>query len=106
MDSIEQYEEMLVKRIEELSYIVSGLENNDAFNRLIKVWEETKKVIDDNWHLQTDQVKLMELRITKLSALNLINMIPNMKNELSKYQKEFEELKNPDSIIKKDYDEN
>jgi len=106
MDSIEQYEEALVKKIEELSYIVSGLENNDAFNRLIKVWEETRKFIDDNWHLQTDQVKLMELRITKLSALNLINMIPNMKTELSKYQKEFEELKNPDSIIKKDYDEN
>ncbi len=103
--SLQEHKNEVVKRIEELSYIVNGLENHDPFIRLLKLWEGTKKSIDDTWHLVGDFNKLAELRITKMAAVDLIRIVPNMKHDLEMLQKQLIELDNPDQNIKKDYDE-
>lgn len=99
-----ELEKELTDRINQLSPIVNGLENHEPFRQLLKLWSDTERIADSSWHLLQDPAKLNELRITKFSALALVNAVPNMKHELEKLQEELIKLRNPDLMILKDVD--
>jgi len=106
MNNIQELEEELIVRIERMRFIISGLEGYKPFEEVLEMFRETRKNIDENWHLLNDITKLNELRMTKMAVNTLIEYIPNLKNDLNRYQEELIKLQNPDEIINKDYDPN
>ena len=100
----EQYEEELLKRIEDATYIITGLENYAPYNKVIDMFKENRSFIDDNWHLVHDPMKLAELRMAKMAYNTLIEYIPNLKNDREKFKVEFAKLNNQDDVILKDVD--
>jgi len=102
--TIAEYENDLVRRIDELSYIINGLENYGPYSRVVEMFKVTRTSIDDNWHLIADPVKISELRMTKYAVNTLIDYIPSLKQDLEKLQVELVKLQNPDDVINKDVD--
>lgn len=71
--------------------------------------EDIKKSVemcDSSWHLvsEVDKDKLAELRITKLAASYVINILDHYKHDLETAQKNLVELLGTDKIISKYYD--
>ena len=100
----QEYEEEIVKQIESLQYIISGLKDYGPYLKVVEMFEKTRKSIDDNWHLVSDPVKLSELRMTKYAVNTLIDYIPNIQMDLEKLHVELAKVQNPDDIVHKDYD--
>lgn len=98
------YEEELVRRIEDLSYIITGLENYGPYNKAIDMFKQTRSAIDETWHLVTDPVKFSELRMTKFAANSIIDYVQNLKSDLDKLQVELVKLRAPEEFVNKDYD--
>lgn len=94
----------LEDEISELDYIVQGLENHEPYNRMVRMFEKNKQVVDDNWHLVGDPMKLQEFRVTKMAADTLVNFIPRLKNDIEKMRIELTKIANPKELINKDYD--
>lgn len=104
--TIEEYEEQLLAKIEELSYTLNGLENHGPFLRIVENWKSTSQLINDSWHLVSDPIKLHEMRVTKMAALELINTVELLRQDLEKAKTELAKIHHPDDIINKEYDEN
>lgn len=104
--TVQQVEEDYVNRIEELSYMINGLENYQPFEKVLDRFRRTRKNIDDNWHLILDPAKLHEVRVSKLAANSILSFVDDLKGELEKIQKELIILRNPDFVVNKDYDPN
>ena len=104
--TLAEVEESFVKRIEELSYLVNGLDNYDPYLKAIDRFKQTRDDIDRNWHLVMDKNKLDEIRLSKMAANSIINFVNDLKYELEMLQKELIMLRNPDLVVNKDYDPN
>ena len=102
--TIEQYEEELINRIKDASFIINGLDNYGPYNKIVDMFKENRQYIDDHWHLVNDPAKINELRISKMACNTLINFVSNLKMDREKFQIELGKLTNPDDIINKDYD--
>lgn len=103
---IEDIERELISKIEKFSNIINGLESNSAFKALIEDFRKNIEIIDSSWHLipLTDGLKLMELRVTKLAAVTLVNVLDGYKNDLNNATKMLTEIKHPDKIQGSYYD--
>jgi hypothetical protein len=99
-------EESLVGRIEELSFIINGLEHYGPYLKLIETFKDTRDKIDASWHLVMDLNKLNELRISKMAANSIISYVEDLKYDLERVQSELVTLRNPEQLIHKDYDPN
>ena len=102
--SIEQVENEYLEKIAQCNLVITGLENNDSFKQVLKDFDAQRRMIDDNWQYISDPAKLEEMRITKLAVLSLLNIIDNYKHDLQKAQEELVKVRNPDTIINKDWD--
>lgn len=101
-----ELEDDLIERIARLTFIIGGLDGHEPFEEVIRMFSQTRKTIDDNWHLVSDPAKLSELRMTKMAVNTLIDFIPNLKVDKQRLQDELMKIQNPDDIINKDYDPN
>ena len=104
--NLQELEEALIHRIEELSFIVTGLESHEPYKKAIDRFVSTRNAIDNNWHLVMDFNKLTELRISKMAANSIINFVDDLKSDLDRCQAELISLRNPDTMVNKDYDPN
>lgn len=104
--TVQQVEEDYVNRIEELSYMINGLENYQPFEKALDRFRRTVKNIDDNWHFVFDPAKLHEIRVSKFASSSILSFVDDLKGELEKIQKELIILRNPDLVVNKDYDPN
>lgn len=102
--NLEEIEKYLVETIQELSYLVNGLENHGPFLKLVERWQKTNESLDASWHLFGDPVKFNEARVTKFAAMELIDCVAHLKAELGRAELEMAKLRNPTDIVNKDYD--
>lgn len=100
----QDFENFLVAQVDELNFIIDGLENNPSFNMLVDKWKKTNESLDNSWHLLNDPIKFNEARITKFAAMELINCISTLKNDLARAETELFKLRNPGEFINKDVD--
>ena len=100
----EDYLSKLTNRMNECEEVVRHLETCPAFSVIIKDLNFQKELIDNNWHLTNDEVKLKEFRITKFAIMHLLNLRNKYSDELIQAKAEFEKLNNTDKVILKDYD--
>ncbi len=94
----------LIRRIDRCQKVISGIPNNEVVQILFEDLGESKKRIDENWHLVTDTDKLKELRVTKLAIHTLLNMVENYEHDLQKAQEQLHLLRNSKHYVNKDYD--
>ena len=74
------------KRIDDLDFIITDLENCAGFKKLLEIIEQEVKNIDEWWHLELDEEKLNELRVNKRAYAALVNSIDYLKGELQQAQ--------------------
>jgi len=96
----------LIERKEHCRLIVDGLKDNIAFKTLVDDFAKLLKNADDTWHMipVTEQNKLLELRISKIAGLSIINVISNYENEIAILNKEISGINNPETIQSSYYD--
>lgn len=103
-NSVEKIVNELTATTSRCSLIINGLENNESFNMLLDDFKKQREIIDNNWHLIDDPLKLNQLRITKFAALSLINSLDNYKHDLHKAQQTLAEIQAPDKVQGSYYD--
>lgn len=94
--TIEQHEEVLTKHIEYCTYIITGLENYAPYQKIVDVFRENAKSIDDSWHFVNEPAKLEQLRVAKMAYMTLIDYIPNLKMDRHKFQSELTKIQDPE----------
>lgn len=94
----------LIRKIDRCQKVISGVRDNEVIQILFEDLGETRKRIDENWHLVTEQSKLQELRVTKLAVHTLINLVENYEHDLSKAKEQLQLLRNSRHYVNKDYD--
>lgn len=104
MDNLEKLQRDLREKIRRANIVIKELPLSNAFQILLEDFSAQKKLIDDNWHLVSDDQKLKEFRVTKFAVMTLLNTIQNYENDLKMATTELDKLENPDKIIGKDYD--
>lgn len=104
--NIDKIIEELQAKISRCQAIINGLENNESFNMLIQDLKKNIEIIDGNWHLVpvVEHGKLLELRVTKLAAVTLINIIDGYRNDVAAATKALAEIQHPDKIQGSYYD--
>lgn len=95
---LEQVENDLMKRIDSLRFIITGLENHEPYLKLLEIWRETERDIDLRWHLIDDVKQIIMAKGLKFSARELITSLDNMRDELVKCEIELAKLRNPDTF--------
>ena len=106
VDNSLELENYLIDRIEKCTAILEGLENNSAFNMLLDDFKKQAEDIDRVWHLETDLGRVNEMRITKFATNALIMAIENYRHDLNRATEQLAKLRNKDTMIDKDYDDN
>lgn len=91
-------------RITRCSAIINGLENYEPFKMFLDDFKAQKDLIDNNWHLITDEKQLMQFRVTKFATLSLLDSIENYKHDLKKCQQDLTALLEPDKVQGSYYD--
>ena len=104
--TLEEFELALVKDIAERQLILDGLDGNQAYERVIESFKRTACDIDARWHTVNDPNILIEMRITKMAAVELINYLDYVRSDLERLRMELAKIKNPDDIINKYNDDN
>ena len=84
--------------IDNLNFIISQLDGNDGWNRLMKLFSEHVKVLDDSWHLipVEDTKQLAEARCSKMAYNHILNWIEYAKADIQKALQTIQELDSPD----------
>lgn len=102
--TIGEFTASIKEQIAELDYIVQGLKTHEPWLRAVKMFEQNKQVVDDNWHLVADPIKLQEFRITKMAADTLVYFVPRLEGDINKLRVELAKIENPNELMHKDYD--
>lgn len=103
---IEAQKDNLREKIRRASTVIEELQTSQGFKILLEDHMATKKMLDDNWQLQTDLEKLKEMRITKLAIMSVVNTLQAYMYDKAQAEKELYVLDNPDSTTHRDYDAN
>jgi len=101
---VNDYRDKVVRRIEECQIVVNELEQSPAWKVIIKDLERQRELIDNHWHLVTDDEKLQEFRVTKFAVMQLLNLKKSYEEDLKTAQEELKKLDNPEEEVMKDYD--
>lgn len=98
-------QDQYTQRIDECQRVLEHLEQCPAWEVISRDLELHKKYIDDNWqNIPEGDIKLRELRVTKMAYMHLLNLKESYNLDLQNAQKELYKLQNPDKVINKDYD--
>lgn len=99
----ETLRQQLVNKIAACDLVISNLQNNPGFVKIMEDFSASKQQIDDHWHLCTDETKWKELRITKLAVCAVLDVLDNYQRDKSTAERQLFELENPDTIQAGDY---
>lgn len=104
--SVAEREDELVRKISECTEVVEQVRNSNAWKIIYRDLEDTRKKIDDNWHLlsEEDSKQRAELRITKLATMQLLNLIDNYEHDAQLANMELHKIRNPNTVLNKYYD--
>jgi hypothetical protein len=102
--SLGDLENILLRRIDECNELLSHLDNCTAWKIIVKDLEEQRKMIDDNWHMTTDEKKVQEFRITKFAIMHLLNIRNKYTEDLKQAHAQLKSYGSQDKAIIKDYD--
>lgn len=94
--TLNQIESELIQEITKCRTIVDGLKNNDAYKLLVGDFIQAANEIDNVWHLQQDLNRLSEMRITKLAAQTLIQVLDGYESSLNRAKEQLERLSDKD----------
>jgi len=98
-------QDQYTQRIDECQRVLEHLEQCPAWEVISRDLELHKKYIDDNWqNIPDGDIKLRELRVTKMAYMHLLNLKESYKIDLDNAQKELHKLQHPTTTINKDYD--
>lgn len=86
--------------------IIRNLENNEGFKALIKDLERTKGMLDNSWYLTSDRKILRDMQLRAYGTTLMVNILDKYKAIEQKANSEIKRLKNPDTHINKDWDNN
>jgi hypothetical protein len=84
--------------VDNLNLIISQLEGNDGWNRLLKLFGEQVKILDDSWHLipTEDTKRLIEARCTKMAYSHILGWVDMARADIQKALQTIKELESPD----------
>lgn len=102
--SLEQVEAELLSRIERCNKVISGIPGNEVIAILFEDLGKTREQIDNNWHFVNDEKKLSELRVTKLAIGTLLGLVKNYEHDLKVATDQLNQLRNSNTQVFKDYD--
>lgn len=94
MEGKEKFIFEIRQQIEKLQYIISQLEGNDGWKKLLEIMKEQVVALDDSWHLipVEDTKRLMEARAAKMAYGHILNWIEFAKADINKGFQTIEEL--------------
>lgn len=95
LDEDMAYVAQLEAKIANMELIIQGLDGNPAFEALLEVYKQQIMFADSQWQILTDEKQLNERRIEKLSAMAIVSVIQNMKEELKQDKQQLLEITNP-----------
>jgi len=99
-----QEENELVRRIEECGTVIRDIDNSPAWKVIIKDMGKQKEYWDNNWQDIIDEEKLKVARIIKLSTVHVLKLKEKYQVDLKNSQERLEIIRNPETIVDKDYD--
>lgn len=108
-----EYRDDIVTRIARASEIVNGLDNSKAFQLVCEDVKKNLDNIDSHWHLVPEggdgkgrnwESIVKELRVAKMSAKYIVDLVLTYRNELNRLQAELFKLDNKETVVDKDYD--
>ena len=98
------YEEQIIARISECSIVVDRLNNDPAWNILLRDFSLLVQQIDDSWQEIDDEKKLEKARVYKHAIKHLMNTKKNYEEELEAAKEALNKMQSPETEIVKDYD--
>ena len=99
-----QEENELVERIGECNTVIRDIDGSPAWKVIISDMEKQKKYWDDNWQDIINDEKLKVARIVKLATTHVLTLKDKYQNDLKVSQERLAIIRNPESVVDKDYD--
>ena len=99
-----QEENELVERISECNTVIRDIDNSPAWKVIVKDMGIQKTFLDDNWQNINDDKKTKEARILKLAVMHVLTLKTKYKGDLKTSQDRLDIIRNPKTVIEKDYD--
>ena len=99
-----QEENELVERIDECNTVIRDIDSSPAWKVIISDMEKQKKYWDDNWQDIINDEKLKVARIVKLATTHVLTLKDKYQSDLKVSQERLAIIRNPESVVDKDYD--
>ena len=99
-----QEENELVERIDECNTVIRDIDSSPAWKVIVKDMGIQKTFLDDNWQNINDDKKTREARILKLAVMHVLTLKTKYQNDLKVSQERLAIIRNPESVVDKDYD--
>ncbi len=99
-----QEENELVERIGECNTVIRDIDGSPAWKVIISDMEKQKKYWDDNWQDIINDEKLKVARIVKLATTHVLTLKDKYQSDLKVSQERLAIIRNPESVVDKDYD--
>jgi len=99
-----QEENELVERIGECNTVIRDIDSSPAWKVIISDMEKQKKYWDDNWQDIIDDEKLKVARIVKLATTHVLTLKDKYQSDLKVSQERLDIVRNPKSVVDKDFD--
>lgn len=99
-----QEENELVERIGECNTVIRDIDNSPAWKVIVKDMGIQKTFLDDNWQNINDDKKTKEARILKLAVMHVLTLKTKYEGDLKVAQQRLDIIRNPETVVDKDYD--
>jgi len=99
-----QEENELVERISECNTVIRDIDNSPAWKVIVKDMGIQKTFLDDNWQNINDDKKTKEARILKLAVMHVLTLKTKYEGDLKVAQQRLDIIRNPETVVDKDYD--
>jgi len=99
-----QEENELVERISECNTVIRDIDNSPAWKVIVKDMGIQKTFLDDNWQNINDDKKTKEARILKLAVVHVLTLKTKYEGDLKVAQQRLDIIRNPETVVDKDYD--
>jgi len=100
-----QEENELVERISECNTVIRDIDNSPAWKVIVKDMIRQKSFLDDNWQNVTEEKKIKEARILKLAVVHVLTLKEKYQSDLKSASERLNIIRNPGTVVDKDYDE-
>ncbi len=105
-EKITDFEEFLINKIDKCQRIVQGLGESPVWQEIREDYEATSKSLDASWAFADgNDPKFRQAQAAKMAAQTFMNMQQNYEHDLNMAKKQLKDLKSPNKVIKKDFDE-